>query len=81
MISAEGFVFVCAEQRDTAYDDTRLNIQVSREAADHIYEGVTKQDIHDRAVAVQAGMEALSEVRIILDVAAAAIECSKNGEQ
>jgi hypothetical protein len=81
MISAEGLVFMCAVQRDTAYEDTRLNFQVSRQVASHIYEGVTDQDMHDRAVAVQAGMEALSEVRIILDVAAAAIECSKNGEQ
>jgi hypothetical protein len=80
-MSREGFMFICTEQRDTPYEDTRLNIEVSKQVALDRYAGDTDQDMHNRAVTVQAGIEALSEVRNILDVAAKAIEYSKNGEQ
>jgi hypothetical protein len=80
-MSPEGSTFIRTKQRETYYEDTQLNIEVSKQVALDRYASDTDQDMHNRAVAVQAGMEALSKVRSILDVAAVAIECSRNGEQ
>lgn len=67
--------------RDGAFQDHALDRQVAHEVAHHLYPGDELEDAMDRTEVTAAGIETLARLRQIIGVAAATIECSKNGEQ